>query len=450
MQTDESTARPGGQPPLTDLETGLGTEAALARAFSHPEGRGTHDALICFHLDLDRICYLWGWGQARELLLHGAEVLRLRTGPGDVAVRSGRDDLLVLKRDLDREALAEWTGAAVRAIRAFPFAEGILSAGDVSAGVRPLDGEYWGLERAAFHARQCALAAGREGRDLYLCSEARCLSCRERWQLLSEFPRALERREFQLWLQFFVDTASARVVGGEALSRWDHPRLGLLSPSRYVPLLEMDGRISALDFYGLEVTCAFLEELDRCGIRDFFISCNFSRRTFSAPDFARRCGQVAGRYAFVRSQLVLEVTETQQIGPGEGARMLRNIQDLRAQGIRVLLDDFGAGFSSFHDLQDYPVDGLKLDKELVDNMGTQRGRAILEGLVETGHRLGMTVLAEGVEQEEQTAALRRLGCDVLQGFRFSVPLPAGEARQRLLELREAERREGAVQDADRG
>ena len=99
----------------------------------------------------------------------------------------------------------------------------------------------------------------------------------------------------------------------------------------------------------------------------------------------------------------------------------------------MIFDDFGVGFSTFHDLQDYPMDGLKLDKELVDNMWTEKGGIILNALVETGHRIGMTILAEGVEEERQIEVLQRLHCDVIQGFRFSVPLPEAEARKRILE-----------------
>ena len=432
MQTERMSPHSGAEGPLMDPETGLGTAEALARAFSAGAARDEGRVLICFRLDLDRVCRLWGCARGEELLLHGARVLRNLAGPEDGLARFGGDGLLAWKRFPDRREAEAWTRTAAAAMRDFPFAGGILTAREVSAGLCPPETERLDLDRAAFHARQCALLAGREGADLHWCGAEQCRACQERWELMSGFPQALERGEFQLWLQFFTDARTFRVVGGEALSRWAHPRLGLLGPGRYVPLLEEDGRIGMLDLYGLEKTCAFLEELDRCGIRDFFISCNFSRRTFSRPDFARRCAGTVGRYAFPRRMLVLEVTETQRIGPEEGAQMLRNIQQVRRLGVQVMLDDFGAGFSSFHDLQDYPVDGLKLDKELVDNMDTPKGRIILESLVEAGHRMGLTVLAEGVEQEEQIAALRRLGCDVLQGFRFSVPLPAEEARGRLL------------------
>ena len=110
-----------------------------------------------------------------------------------------------------------------------------------------------------------------------------------------------------------------------------------------------------------------------------------------------------------------------------------NIQAVRANGMRVIFDDFGVGFSSFHDLQNCPMDGLKLDKELVDNMQTEKGEAILNALVQAGHRMGLTILAEGVEQEEQIAILQKLHCDAFQGFRFAVPLPELEARKRILQ-----------------
>lgn len=121
--------------------------------------------------------------------------------------------------------------------------------------------------------------------------------------------------------------------------------------------------------------------------------------------------------------------------------MLQNILDVRKSGLRVIFDDFGVGFSSFDDLQDYPMDGLKLDKRLVDNVHTERGKIILNALVEASHRMGLTILAEGVEKDEQIEALRRVRCDALQGFRFCVPLPEAEALRRIVEeLRVPQRR----------
>ena len=431
-----------------DPETGLGTEEVLRQAF-HSLGRNPGRSalcLICFRLDLDRAGYLWGREQAHALLLHGARVLREAAGQADVLIRTGRDDLIVLKRFPNRQDAEEWTRSAVEKLRAFTANGAALRRRDASAGICPLGPEYHELGQALFHARQCALAAGLEESDFRLCGTAQCGSCQERWRLLSDFSGSLQQGDFLLYIQFFVDAHSFRIVGGEALSRWRHPRLGFLSPNRYIPLLEGDGRIRELDCCGLEQACGFLEALCRHPVQDFFLSCNFSRSTFAAPGFVERCTQIMDRYAFPRKLLILEVTETPHLDP-EGARqMLRNIVALREYGVRVIFDDFGVGFSSFHDLQDYPMDGLKLDKELVDNMQTERGRILLNALVETGHRLGLTILAEGVEEDYQIETLQKLHCDVLQGFRFCVPLPAAEAGRRILE----QARPGACADSQEG
>ena len=373
-------------------------------------------------------------------------MLREAAGQADVLIRTGRDDLIVLKRFPNRQDAEEWTRSAVEKLRGFTANGATLRRRDASAGICPLGPEYHELGQALFHARQCALAAGLEESDFRLCGTAQCGSCQERWRLLSDFSGSLQQGDFLLYIQFFVDAHSFRIVGGEALSRWRHPRLGFLSPNRYIPLLEGDGRIRELDCCGLEQACGFLEALCRHPVQDFFLSCNFSRSTFAAPGFVERCTRIMDRYAFPRKLLILEVTETPHLDP-EGARqMLRNIVALREYGVRVIFDDFGMGFSSFHDLQDYPMDGLKLDKELVDNMQTERGRILLNALVETGHRLGLTILAEGVEEDYQIETLQRLHCDVLQGFRFCVPLPAAEAGRRILEQAQP----GACSDSQEG
>lgn len=418
----------------TDPETGLGTEDALERAFSHLQRDQSrrYYYLLYFCLGLDRVGYMWGQEQAGALLQHAAQTLKGASAAGDVLARSGCGDLLVLRRFLDSAEAESWARAALEDIRAFPSAGERLGDGDISVGVCPLSAEYLDFSQAVFHAHQCALAALRLKAPCRTCCTEQCRLCQERWLLLSDFDRALERGEFQLYLQFFVNAYNFRVVGGEALSRWKHPQLGVLSPDRYIPLLEEDGRIAELDLRGMESACAFLQELDRLGVDDFFISCNFARCTFSAPDFVGRCVEIIDRYSFTRKLLILEITESQLTSGGETAQMLKNIVALRDHGLRVIFDDFGMGFSSFHDLQDYPMDGLKLDKELVDNMWTEQGEIILSALVDTGHRMGLTILAEGVETDRQIEALQKLHCDVLQGFRFCIPLPAGAALERIL------------------
>ena len=412
-------------------EDGLDSLDTLKKAFANTAGSPVRSgyALVCIHLDLDQIGRLWGYERARELLRHGAQTLRKEAG-GDILAQCG-EDLLALRRTADAQEAARWADHVVQEIRStFPME---LRARDIAVGVYPLAAASHDFGHTLFHVCQCARAACQEDRASRLCQTDQCRSCQERWDLLDDFFKALERNEFQLYVQFFVHAGTFQIVGGEALSRWYHPKFGLLSPARYIPLLEETGQIEKLDILGMEMACEFLEELCQHQVQDFFLSCNFARKTFSAPDFVQRCLEVVQRYTFPRKLLILEVTESQQMTRAEMERLRLNIREIRAQGLRVIFDDFGMGFSSFRDLQDCPMDGLKLDKELVDNMHTEKGKIILNTLVEAGHRMGLTILAEGVEQEEQIAILQKLHCDAFQGFRFSVPLPELEARKRILQ-----------------
>ena len=154
--------------------------------------------------------------------------------------------------------------------------------------------------------------------------------------------------------------------------------------------------IDCMDYYILEKACAFLDRMEKRGVQDFFISCNFSRKSFGAADFVERCGEIIRRYTFSRELLIFELTESAQAR--DAGQVLQNTRRVKGElGVQVVLDDFGAGFTSFYDLQEYPVDGIKLDKELVDHVNTPQGRAIMRVIVPIGYALGRTPLAQGRE-----------------------------------------------------
>lgn len=244
-----------------------------------------------------------------------------------------------------------------------------------------------------------------------------------------ELQRALKNNELEIYIQFFVDTENKKVVGGEALTRWSHPEQGFLMPKSFVPYLEEEGLISAIDYNALVKSCEFLQNIYDKGKRDMFISCNFSRTTFSSPDFADQCIEIIDQHSFPKNLLILEMTETGTLPNLQNVR--ENAIRLKEYGVNIALDDFGENLTSFNDLNDYPVDILKLDRRLIANSHTDKGKAILKGMVRIGHDIGLKMLAEGVEKDEQADLLYEIKCDMMQGFHYHKPVSTQEALEKL-------------------
>lgn len=414
---------------LLDENTGLYTQEYLFRrfpAFVNDNNRALY-YIGYFHLELAHVEWRDGPEAANALQRHAADVLRRQIGADGIVCRASGGGIAALLTAGSPAVAEERCAAAVREIRS--FADATLHISDIAAGVYPLQAGDFDLPRILFLAEQCAQAARRAEKDCLFCSEALRRTFEEERRLLADIGSGFTQEQFQIYLQFYVSASGRQVVGGEMLTRWQHPQKGLLMPGKFVPLMEREGLVGRLDYYCLEKVCAFLEMLDRNGVRDFFISCNFARSTITSGDFVEKCREIISRYHFIRELLIFEVTESEE--SRDQAQMNAHIKAMRAFGVRVIFDDFGVGFSSFQDLQESAMDGLKLDKYLVENIRTKQGRSLLEAMVRAGHELGLTILAEGVEEEEQVQMLQQLQCDVLQGFYFSYPIPAGEAAKRI-------------------
>lgn len=297
------------------------------------------------------------------------------------------------------------------------------------AGVVPLTSSDRSFEEILELAGQTADIAATNATLFSYCDEALERKIQEEKVLQADLERAIQEKEFELYIQFYVSVKTGAVVGGEALTRWQHPEKGFLLPNRFVSLLEREGTIDRLDYLMLEKVCGFLEDVQSRGAESFFLSCNFSRKTFVAPDFVERTQEIMQRYGFAKNRLVFEMTESASVS--DFKMMLKNAEKVKECGVRIALDDFGEKFTSFFDLQEYPIDIIKLDKRLIDNIQTRKGQVILKGMIQVGHDMGLTLMAEGVEDDSQVELLRDMGCDLIQGFHFHYPLPDWSAKKKL-------------------
>ncbi|MFT3983516.1 MAG: bifunctional diguanylate cyclase/phosphodiesterase [Lachnospiraceae bacterium] len=247
------------------------------------------------------------------------------------------------------------------------------------------------------------------------------LKFREQAEIEEEMQKALQNREFIMFLQPQIQVKDRRVYGAEALVRWKHPTRGLLVPAQFLPLFESNGFITRLDVYIWEEACRYLAELIR---RDATIpiSINISRVHIGNTDLPDILEGLVEKYQVPPYLLELEITEN--LFMDDVTQLFMQMSELKKRGFKILMDDFGSGYSSLNMLRNAPVDTLKIDRFFLDEiMSTERGKIIVEASVRMAKQLGLLTVAEGVETIEQLDFLEGIGCDIAQGFYFSKPVP---------------------------
>lgn len=419
----------------TDETTGLGNMEYLERYYKqyiNDKNRILYQA-VYFYVDTDRLRRLSSGQETDEFLRYCAVVLGEYTQDSDILAKVSEHGFIMLKLTGGTDKTDAWLTAILDRIHDYAKLYGKPYETNIYAGIYALRAEDRDLNEIIFQASQGAYGAEKEDCRYLRCSKGMMDQFMQERHLQASIEQAFAQKEFQLYIQFYVDAANFAVVGGEALSRWKHPQKGVLLPSMFIPLMEREKMISRFDYYCLKEVCFFLKGLLKEGVDTFFVSCNFSRDTFAAADFVQKVQEIMNGFTFPRELLILEITES--VSVRNAAQIRQNIIALKKYGVRVALDDFGEGFTSFYDLQKYPIDGIKLDKGLVDHVTTPIGTAILKAMIQVGHELNMTILAEGVETDEQVRAQQEIHCDVIQGFRFSHPMPQWEANAQIIQNR---------------
>lgn len=418
-----------------DSLTGIGNHKYLLRYYKtyiNDKNRILY-SMFYFFIDTDRIDRVYGRAQTNEFLRGVAIALQDYTADADILARISDSCFVILRLSVNVDEELQWLGAALNRVKGVFAGNERDDSKKVAVGVYNMKLGDRDLDDVIFKTGRGAQSAYQRGEDYIICTDQVLFSLEEEQRLQSEVRRGLENEEFQLYIQFYLETATSRIVGGECLSRWEHPDKGLLMPGRFVPLMEREHLISQLDYYIMEKACAFLEELCRDGKDDFFLSCNFSRETASADGFLKSCREIIEKYEFPRELLIVEVKEenNHEYTAAMDKLMRKNIQGLKEIGVGVILNDFGEGFAYFAKLQDYPIDGFKLDRSLINSIGRQCSGSSLNAVIQVCHELDLTTIAVGVETWEQVDFLREKHCDVVQGFYFYHPLPDWEVRRML-------------------
>ena len=242
--------------------------------------------------------------------------------------------------------------------------------------------------------------------------------------------RAIATDQLQLLYQPRIDTLSGRIVGAEALLRWQHPDLGLLQPAQFIPYAEETGVILPLSRWVLRHACAQMAQWDVQGLPKIAISVNLTPHQLSDPDLCSDALHILNDYGLQSARLELEVSEPML--NLDSAKALQTLRKLRSARIGITLDDFGIGYTSLSHLEEFPIDVVKIDSSMIANVpGDYADEAMIQAIIDAGRRLRIRVVAKGVEKLGQVQFLRQRRCDDMQGFFFSEALPALGFAQRV-------------------
>ncbi|MDP1617397.1 bifunctional diguanylate cyclase/phosphodiesterase [Phenylobacterium sp.] len=335
---------------------------------------------------------------------------------------------------VDRDCFAVWFGAAdleaARAeFQAIAYVAGhemeidggrLTPTIEISAVSLPQEGQD-GLALLLRATAALARPEGGEGGEIRLQALQPVEAAREQFMLEQDLAQAIAEDQLTMVFQPVVDLAAGRMMGAEALLRWDHPILGPVSPARFIPVVEALGLSERYGLWVLNTACREARRWADEGFGGMRVAVNLSARQLLDPGLKTKIERTLARHGLGAEALELELTETATMADAE--RTYQLFGDLRAMGVSLAVDDFGSGYSSLSYLKNLPFDKLKIDREFVAQIDQRRdSRAICRALIELGRGLDLLVLAEGVETEAEVACLRALGCHVFQGYHFSKPL----------------------------
>ena len=424
---------------LHDALTGLPNRTLFrdrVEQATHHGRRGRASAAVML-IDLDHFKEIndtLGHHAGDRLLQEVSQRLRASLDEHDLVARLGGDEFGVLLPKLESPAQAVAVAGRLLAQLREPFSiEGLTLEVDGSIGIACTPEHGTAVEALVQRADIAMYAAKESGRGLVMFEPRLDRYSPRRLSLAGSLRSAIADGEIVLFFQPKAELAGGRIVGVEALARWQHPQLGTVAPAEFVPIAEQTGLIGPLTTHvlnrALEQIRAWHDEGE-----ELTVAVNLSARSFLDTQLAVEIPVLLERHGVPASMLELEITESMlMLDPGRAKATLDRLSGI---GLRISVDDFGTGYSSLANLKRLPVDGIKIDKSFVIDMPHDSSdAAIVRSTIDLAHNLGLRVVAEGVESHEAWQRLVEMGCDLAQGFHVSRPLPAAAMSRLLAERR---------------
>lgn len=414
---------------LTDVLTGLANRRAFCERLQTLYSGAGRNAVSVLYVDLDDfkdVNDTLGHSTGDMLLRQAARRLRNTVEANDLVARFGGDEFAILRcGSIDRTALMRLASEIVTALAAEYDVDGNTIRITASVGIACSSHEAAGPEAILMQADLALYRAKEDGRNCFRFHDSALdQKLRERVMIGDELRTGIARGELRLHYQPQVEITTGRLIGLEALVRWQHPTRDPVPPSVFIPIAEKTGAIIPLGAWVFEEACRQLAAWCAEGIAPKTLAVNLSAIQFRHPNLESEFGETVARYGIPAGILEVELTETVLMDTTSQQRDL--VERLKSLGLKIAIDDFGTGYSSLNYLAAYPVDRLKIAQQLVFGVTVDlKHDLVVKAAVRLAHELGIEVIAEGVETQTQARFLVEAGCQCAQGFFFSPPLSAG-------------------------
>ena len=415
-----------------DLLTGLANKVYFMKQAQLLLDKCTTDACSCalVYFDLDHFKDVndsLGHEIGDKFLYALAQRLKTLVADKGLLCHYNGDEFLLLLKKVPNKAYIENLVTVLQQQLAEPVgidSYSLVATSSVGISIYPNDGHD--IKTLFQNAGSAMYVVKEDGRNSYqFFEESMQAEAQERLSLLSKLRVALVKNELTVYYQPQYNQAGNKVVGAEALVRWQHPELGFISPARFIPIAEDSGLITVIGEWVLNQACQQAAKMQQAGIEPFMMSVNLSAVQFRKGDLVEVVEKALKNSGLKAEYLDLELTESLLLKDQQ--RLLQMLQQLKELGVHLSIDDFGTGYSNLSYLKRFAVDKLKIDQSFVRDMESDADDyALVKAIIQLAHSLGLRVTAEGVETLQQVKILAELGCDEFQGYYFARPMPASD------------------------